>query len=946
LELPTGTITFLFTDIEGSTRLWERQPDAMRPALERHDAILREAINGEEGTIFRTVGDAMCAAFDDAGQALAAAAKAQRALYTEGWQLETPIRVRIALHSGAAEARDGDYVGASLNRIGRLLPVCHGGQTLLTQATEQLVRDDLPEETSLLDLGQHRFRDLVRPERIFQLEMADMPQSFPPLKTLDTTPNNLPVQLTSFVGRVKELEEIQNFISSSRLLSLVGPGGTGKTRLSLQTAANVLESFSDGAWLVELAAVSDPTMVPQSIAAALNLREKPGKSLLDLTTEYLAQHKLLLILDNCEHLIEACAQVVDHMLHNCPRLTVLVSSRESLGVAGEVTYRVPPLKLPERQARPDVKELYQSESVQLFIDRAQAVKTQFRLTPQNAAAVVQICRRLDGIPLAIELAVARLNIFSVEQIASRLDDRFRLLTGGSRTALPRQQTLQALIDWSYELLSEKEKILLRRLAAFTGGWRIETAEAICAGRSEAGATIEQAEVMDLLSQLVNKSLVLVDDGGEEARFHFLETMRQYASELLVSSGEAAWMRARHLDYFSSKVRQIWGLIFNYSAERQAMMRWLDQEQDNLRLAEDWALEHNPVAALQMTSDLGPYWSLRGYASTRLNLVRKAREKSESLAEFQQTREQERMALLAQSWLAEGDELMAGGESQGALKALDRCIQISTSINKEDLTATAMGLKLVCLDIIQDPDTMQSVLDDISKLAYKLDNRSFLPMFVSTRARVTRSRQGYAAAREELAEAVKQFDSEQDDWGSANVRAVLGAMAVQARDLGAAESSFKESFEIFERNGDKIFMNISRSGLADVARLKGDYWNASQLYLETISNWVAFGNQGAVARCLECLAFIAAGQAKEAGEEEQDGLHRRAANLLGATERMRQDYDMPMSPEEQVEYEGELSDLRGMMPPEELKQAWEVGRGMDLQRAIGYANQTRVAHQIT
>jgi predicted ATPase/class 3 adenylate cyclase len=939
MELPTGTITFLYTDIEGSTRHWERQPEAMREALQRHDAILNQAIVAQDGKVFRRVGDAFCAAFSQASQALEASAAAQSALIAENWQLEEPLRVRMALHTGAAEARDGDYVGASLNRIGRLLPVSNGGQILLTQATEQLARDNLPDGARLLDLGQHHFRDLVQPERIFQLALSGLPEHFPPLKTLDTTPNNLPVQLTSFVGRRQELEEIRTFWSSTRLLTLIGPGGTGKTRLALQAAAESAENFVDGVWLVELASLTNPAMIMQSIASTLNLREKPGTSLLEVTTDYMAQRKLLLVMDNCEHLIEACARMVDHLLRDCPRLTVLISSREPLGIAGEVSYRVPPMSLPVQLPGVEIFELLQSESVQLFVDRAQAVKTQFSLTPQNAPAVVQICRRLDGIPLAIELAVARLNIFSPEQIASRLDDRFRLLTGGSRTALPRQQTLQALIDWSYDLLSDQEKIMLRRLAVFAGGWSIETAEAVCAGVSEAGQSIEPSEVIDLLSQLVNKSLVLVDDREEEARFHFLETMRQYASELLVSSGEAAWLRARHLDYFSSQVSHIWTWLFTYSPERHKLMEWLDREQDNLRLAEDWALEHDPVAALRVISNLGPYWALRGFGSVSLNYVRRARQRSESLAEFQQNLNGEHMDLLARSWLTEGDNLMTGGDSQAALKALDRCIQISTTAKNDGLTATAMGMKLVCLDMMKDPDAIQGVLDEVSKLAYKLDNRSFFPILISNRARVTHMRQGYPAARQELIDAVNKFDSLQDEWGSANVRMVLANMAVQERDLDIAERSFKESMALFEKNGDKIFVNSSRSGLADVARLRGDYDQSIHLYLETMTNWVVFDNPGAVARCLECLGFIALAQAKLAEEKQRKTFLERTASLFGAAEGIRSVYNAPMMSEEQAEYSTQLTDLRERTQPGEFELAWNIGRSLDMQKAVMYAKQT-------
>ncbi|HSN77057.1 MAG TPA: AAA family ATPase, partial [Anaerolineae bacterium] len=484
-NLPSGTVTFLFTDIEGSTRLWERQPKAMAAAMARHNAILRHAVESNGGQVFRTAGDAICAAFATAAPAVAAAAAAQQALFAEAWPVDAQLPARVALHSTEAEPEHGDYATGGLNRLGRLLAVTHGGQTLLTQATEQLARDHLPPGASLLDLGQHRFRDLTQPDRIFQLAIADLPASFPPLKTLDAISNNLPAQLTSFVGRERELEQLVARLSPSpgraggrgvRLLTLTGPGGTGKTRLSLQAAAEMLEHFPDGVWFVELAPVSDPALVAQTIAAALRLSEVASRPVDALLADYLRDRRLLLVLDNCEHLIDECARLADKLLRACPAMHILASSRESLGIAGEAVFKVPSLAMPDSQALPPLDELAHFDSVQLFTERAASVQPGFRLTAQNASAVAQISCRLDGIPLALELAAARVRSMSPEQIAARLDDRFRLLTGGSRAAVQRQQTLQALIDWSYDLLSPQECTLLRRLAVFASGWTLEAAE--------------------------------------------------------------------------------------------------------------------------------------------------------------------------------------------------------------------------------------------------------------------------------------------------------------------------------------------------------------------------------------------------------------------------------------------------------------------------------------
>ena len=530
---PTGTVTFLFTDIEGSTKIWEDHPDAMGPALARHDDLLRWSIEDNGGFVFNTVGDAFCAAFPTAGPALEAALASQLALTAEPWGTEVPLRVRLALHTGSAEERDGDYYGPTLSRVARLLAAAHGGQVLISAATQELARDQLPADASLRDLGEASLKDLARPERVFQLLHPALAADFPALRSLDNPalPNNLPQQLTSFIGRGKELAEIRALLGGTRLLTLTGAGGSGKSRLSLQAAADVLDQYEGGVWFVKLASLTDPALVPQTVADALGVSEEAGKASVRTLTDWLRPRRLLLVLDNCEHLIAACAALAAELLRACPGVHLLASSREPLGVAGEQAYRVPSLSLPDPKKGETAVALSQYEAVSLFIERARAVRADFAVTDANAPAVAQVCFRLDGIPLAIELAAVRVRSLSVEDINARLNDRFRLLTGGARDMLPRQQTLRALIDWSYDLLTEQEKTLLRRLSVFAGGWTLAAAEAVGPGEGATGGVIEDWEVLDLLTSLVDKSLVVYEEGADGgARYRLLETIRHYGRE--------------------------------------------------------------------------------------------------------------------------------------------------------------------------------------------------------------------------------------------------------------------------------------------------------------------------------------------------------------------------------------------------------------------------------
>ena len=481
---PASHFTFLFTDIEGSSRLWEEDPDAMASALARHDTLLNDIFASHGGDVFKTMGDSVLVAFRQPNPAVRAVIQAQKALIAQDWETLRPLRVRAALHRGPAEQRNGDYFGPTLNRTARLLSAGHGGQTLLSRtAREDLA---LPDGVELRDLGERRLRDLSRPERIFQLLAPDLPSEFPPLRSLEVLPNNLPAQLTTFIGRERELADVKRLVQSGRLVTLTGPGGTGKTRLSLQVAAELLESFADGVWLVELATLSDPELLATTVAAALGARATRDRPIEDTLLDYLRSKRLLLLLDNCEHLVAACAQLAERLLQSASHLCILASSREALAIAGETTFNVPSLSTPEffskrfRGPHP-AESMAEFESVRLFVERGAAAKPGFALTDENARTIAKICWRLDGIPLAIELAAARVKMLALGEILNRLDDRFHLLTSGGRTALPRQQTLTALIDWSYDLLSEKEQALLRRLSVFGRGRTLEAVEKVCSG---------------------------------------------------------------------------------------------------------------------------------------------------------------------------------------------------------------------------------------------------------------------------------------------------------------------------------------------------------------------------------------------------------------------------------------------------------------------------------
>ena len=544
-ELPSGTVSFLFTDLEGSTCLWEEHPDAMQGALARHDELMRAAIRSHAGHVVKTTGDGFHATFATASDAIDAAVDAQLALAAESWPETGPLRVRMGVHTGAAAVRDGDYYGTALNRAARLMSVGHGGQVLVSLATNELVRGSGIE---FEDLGSHRLRDLGEPERIFQVVHPGLETEFAALRSLDAFATNLPLQVTTFVGRDDDVADVIEALGQSRVVTLIGVGGVGKTRLAVQTAAEVLPCYRDGVWICELGPLSDPGQVPDVVADALGVQQRPRQSLAESLVVALRSKELLVVLDNCEHLLDAAARLVAAMVGSCPGVTVLATGREGLGVRGERMMMVRSLPLPSERATTD--EILTADAVTLFTERAEQSGGALDLDPDTASTVAQLCRRLDGIPLALELAAARTRMMSPQEIAGRLDERFRLLTGGSRTAVERHQTLRQAVDWSYDLLDERERLILDRLGVFSGGFTLDAAEAVVGGDG-----IDPRDVFDGITLLVDKSLVVADREHHDTRYRLLETIRQYALERLDEGGVTDTMRRRHATWCAEFVAE-------------------------------------------------------------------------------------------------------------------------------------------------------------------------------------------------------------------------------------------------------------------------------------------------------------------------------------------------------------------------------------------------------
>ncbi len=912
-ELPVGVVTFLFTDVEGSTRLWEQSPATMREALVRHDALIENLTEANQGTLVRPrgEGDSRFAVFAQASSAVATAGAIQEALSAETWPTPHPLRVRMALHTGEADLRDGDYYGSAVNRCARLRSLAHGSQTLLSRATTELVRDNVPARARLDDLGEHRLKDMVRPEHVYQLTLIDSLDSFPTLQSLDSFPNNLPIQLTSFIGREREIAEAKNLLSTERLLTFTGSGGTGKSRLSMQVAAEVLPDFRDGAWLVELAALTDPALVLPSIATTFDVRPLPGVPLESAVIDYLRARHLLLMLDNCEHLLEACATLADTLLHSCPHLKILASSREGLGIAGETVYRIPSLSLPDTD-EPDVNDILSSEAAQLFMARAAATSARFMLTTRNAPALAQICHRLDGIPLALELAAARVTMFSAEQIAARLGDRFRLLTGGSRTALPRQQTLRAMIDWSYDLLTPPERALLQRLSVFVGGWTFEAAEAMT----------DELDVLELLTQLVNKSLVIVDEQDGVARYRLLETIRQYARDRLFESGDspAAW--DRHLDYFLHFTEEVGSKLS--TAEFFTWIERIEHDYDNILAALEWGAENRLEDTLLLVGNLNGFWSNRSHDKVYARLQGIFDQLNARPADSE-ANSRRRETVRPKGLLALGTLALQQSDFPPARAAFSEAVAAARLIGDKSVQAYALIMWSVVLSFINDYVGIKAAAQE-SVAFFRETGENWGLAVALYQLGMAEGLLGDPVAQQARRDEAKQLVIEFNHPMTGYAMFGMGISARNMGNFGDARHHFQLALNALNAVRNTFFPVMIESELGHLSRIMGEMAEAKAIYQRTLPIFADRGNRDAIAHQLECFAFIA----------HVEGQPERSVKLLSAAAVLRAASASVRAPWEQVEFEQEIGALRTALGEETFNTLWTAGRTFSMDTAVALA----------
>jgi predicted ATPase/class 3 adenylate cyclase len=910
--LPTGTVTFLYTDIEGSTKLARSFPDAWPATQARHQALLETAITTHHGYIFQTIGDELHAAFETALEALNAALEAQHSLYSEDWGVIRSMRVRMGLHTGPARPSADNYEGyLTLSHTKRLMSTAYGGQILISESAETLLRDALPENITLRDLGEHRLKDFERGEHIFQVVALDLPAEFSQLKSLEGYPNNLPGQLTSFIGRSKEKDEVKQMLSTQRLLTLTGPSGSGKTRLALQVAAEMIEYFKHGVFFVALAPITEPGLVASTIAQSLGILESSGRSIIESLKDHLQNKSLLLLLDNFEHVI-AAAPLVAELLAACGELKILITSREGLRVSGESEYLVPPLALPDLKQLPPLESLSQYAAVELFIQRARAVKPGFKITNDTAPAVAEICYRLDGLPLAIELAAARIKLLPPRAILTRLEHRLEFLTGGGRDLPARQKTLRNAIAWSYDLLDENEQKLFRRLSVFVGGCTVDAVEAVAEDNPSRGSAL------DRLASILDKSLIQEVEGTHsELRFTMLETLREFGLEQLEASGESPTIRQRHASFFLAIAEQTEAKLG--SSGQVEWMNRMEQEHDNLRAALVWSKTADGTAetCLRLAGMLGLFWEARGY--------------------YTEGRE-----LLAAILLTEP----ARGRTAARARILARAAELAYRQSDYPATMSLASESLSIFREIGDRQGMASALIKLGNAATEMGD--------------------YATASGFLAEALKTWRELKDKHGIARALISSGWVALRSGKYDLAKTQLMEALAISRELGDTRNIAFELSGLGEVALRQQDYVRATQLVEESLALRRQLGNKWGVGVSLGILGWVAMREEKwdraiarlgeslevrrEIGDQSgsawclerlaavvmAQGQAEKAARLFGAGAALRASIRSVIDPADQPAYDSKILSLRKELGKERFTVLWDEGRAMALERAVNYA----------
>ncbi len=923
--IPSGTVTLLFTDIQGSTRMWEAEPERMALALRRHDEALRAAIESADGYVFKTVGDAFCAAFGTASRAVASALAAQQVLVAEAWPTSRPIRVRMGLHTGVCEERNGDYFGPVVNRAARLEAVAHGGQVLMSGATAELLAGALTDGTGLRDLGLHRLKDLGRPERVFQLEAPCLAANFPPLPTLDNPelPNNLPAMLSAFVGRQAEVDEVRQIMQAGRLTTLTGAGGSGKTRLALQIAAELLGSGTDGAWFADLAPVTDARQIAPVVAGILGLPDA-GQATTDRVIKALAGQDVLIVMDNCEHLIDDAAKFCGEVLEYCPRVRMLVTSREPFGIAGEQVYRVPSLSLPPAEAM-STEELAGSDAARLFAERARAINPRFRLTDQAAPLVASVCWRLDGIPLALELAAARLKSMSLQQVSDRLDQRFRLLTGGSRNAMPRQQTLLATVEWSLSLLNAAERQTLLRLAVFAGGFDLAAAEAICTGD-----TVDEFDVLDLLSSLVDKSLVVADQDEETVRYRLLETIRQYAGpELLKALGKDSVLviRDRHAYYYLTQA-ELAAPELKGRGQREWMRR-LDTDWDNIQAAFiQFAATGRVAESMRLGVALERFFQSRGRTEAIGWLRRAITDADASQADVSPG--VTAAALITVGWLVSFFQRHDAAAIDAVRQEAERALKLAREAGDRRTEALALAFSRPSADSDESREQRRKKFAQAVSIAREARDDHLLGTLLGSMAGGTAAEQ-----RPGRLEALECFRRVGDDLGAATMLFMVAGEDVTSGGLtdelaAEAESRLDEAIALAEPTGDEVFLYMFLMDRSLLMLLQRQYERAEPLVRRCLLTCRRIGMLFAVSEVLLGAAIIASWR----------GHCEKAAQLFGAADvaisREVSEKVISWNDVERAMQDRETTQLRTTMGEQQYAKAFQAGTRLQVADAVALA----------
>jgi predicted ATPase/class 3 adenylate cyclase len=910
--LPTGTVTFLFTDVEGSTRLWERDPEAMSQALARHDELLREAVEVRGGFVFKTVGDAFYVAFSTAAEAVEAALDAQKFLLSEEWEEAGPLKVRVVLHTGTAEERNGDYFGPTMNRAARLLSAGHGGQVLLSLSTQELVRDQLPLGAELRDLGVRRLKDLSRPEHVFQLTDPELPSSFPPLKTLDVRLNNLPIQPTPLLGREREVAEIADLLRREdvRLLTLTGTGGTGKTRLALQSAAELIDEFEDGVFFVALALISDPELVASTVAGTLSVSESAGRALKEDLREYLSTKELLLVLDNFEQVVDA-APLVGELLSGCPGLKVLVTSRTLLRIYGEHEYAVRPLELPDPGHLPPIETLRQYEAIRLFTERAHAADTNFSLTNENAPAVAEICARLDGLPLAIELAAARIKLLSPQAMYSRLSNPLTFLTGGARDLPERQRTLRGAIAWSHALLDEGEQALFASLSVFSGGCALGAVEAIC--DAECGSFVD---VLEGLSSLLDKSLLRQEEMVEgEPRFVMLETIREYARESLEARGNAEEIRRLHAEYFLALAEQ--GASELQGPEEVTWLERLEIDHDNMRAALSWTLQSEEAElGMRLAGALWRFWDMRGYYGEGRRWL------EATLAKDGRASETRAMALEGVGWLAD-----VQGDIDRAVAAAEEGLNLGARVKiQSNVTTSFLRILGSAAYVCGAHERAARLFDESLALSREARDERGVASSLLQLGNVSSDLGDYGEARTFYEEGLALSRKLDDKALLASALISVGAEFLLQGDPERGAILNEEAAQLYRERGNRGHLQYALDNMGWAALMRGDQQQAEALHRESLALSRQLGDKLVAAEALEGLACSASAR----GEAE------RVARLFGAAEALREAVGYRQEPREHALRKPYLAVARPQLAEAKWEAAWTEGRRLGFEEAIAYA----------